>query len=70
MRYAYLYVLNPLIANITTRGSSDSVSCLFIIGTIYFLPSNISYAGVLYGLAVHFRVYPIIYGLSLWLSID
>ncbi|CAG9321016.1 unnamed protein product [Blepharisma stoltei] len=64
-------LLNPIAINVSTRGSSDSLTSVLLLGAIYFLKTNkIELAGILYGLSVHLRIYPIIYCLSFYLWID
>jgi phosphatidylinositol glycan class M len=67
----WLWLFNPLVFNISTRGSSDSLTTLLVLGTLYaLLKERVVVAGALFGLAVHFRIYPIIYALSFYLYID
>ncbi|OMJ95430.1 hypothetical protein SteCoe_1195 [Stentor coeruleus] len=69
--YTAIWLLNPLVFNISTRGSSDSISSLLILSTVWLLENHkLTSAGICYGLAVHFRIYPIIYALALYLYID
>lgn len=70
-KYVAFWLFNPLVINITTRGSSDSLATVLLFSVLYCLDQKQwALAGVWYGLAVHFRVYPIIYSLSFWLYID
>mmetsp|Transcript_32546 Transcript_32546/g.56288 ORF Transcript_32546/g.56288 Transcript_32546/m.56288 type:complete len:372 (+) Transcript_32546:178-1293(+) len=70
-KYLAFWLFNPLVINITTRGSSDSLTTVLLFAVIYCIDhKKWVQAGVWYGLAVHFRVYPIIYSISLWLNID
>lgn len=69
--WVWLWLFNPLVFNISTRGSSDSLTTLLVLSTVYaLLKQRIKLAGFLFGLAVHFRIYPIIYALSFYLYID
>ena len=71
--YSLIWLLNPLVFNISTRGSSDSISSLLILLTIYFLQTRKTIkAALFFGLAVHFRIYPIIYSLIFyfWADLD
>jgi len=66
-----LWLLNPLAFNISTRGNADSIVSFLILGTIYFiLKKRVIIAALLYGFAVHFRIYPIIYSLTFYFFID
>ncbi|CAG9322145.1 unnamed protein product [Blepharisma stoltei] len=65
------FLLNPIAFNMSTRGSSDSLTSFLLLSTIYFLKKNkIWQAGILYGLSVHFRIYPIIYSFSFYIWVD
>ncbi|KAF8343989.1 glycosyltransferase family 50 protein [Cantharellus anzutake] len=63
---AALWLLNPMPANISTRGSAESVLGLFVISTLALAKSGrLDAAAISLGLAVHFKIYPFIYGASL-----
>lgn len=65
-RYVALWMLNPVVANISTRGSVESVVGALVLAALYCLLTNRFYAAcALYGLSVHFKIYPIIYALPL-----
>jgi phosphatidylinositol glycan class M len=65
------WLLNPLVINMSTRGSSESLVASLLILTIYLLKKRSTVgAGVVFGLAVHLRIYPIIYALSIYLYTD
>ena len=67
LRYASVWLLNPMVANISTRGSSEGLLCALIIATLYLFETHqIVLAGSLLGLAVHFKIYPFIYGVSMF----
>lgn len=66
-----IWLLNPLVFNISTRGSSDSIASLLILLTVYYIQKrSIAKAGFFFGLAVHFRIYPIIYSLIFYLWVE
>ncbi|KAJ3133054.1 GPI mannosyltransferase 1 [Physocladia obscura] len=68
---AFLWILNPFVAVISTRGNAESIIAVLVLATVYFLINrNISFAAVTFGLAVHLKVYAIIYALPFWLFID
>lgn len=61
-----VWLLNPIIANISTRGSSESILGLLVVGCLSLAEQRRwDGAAVLFGLAVHFKLYPVIYGSSL-----
>lgn len=67
LKFASVWLLNPMVANISTRGSSEALLCALITATLYaFEARRILLAGVLLGLSVHFKIYPFIYGVSMF----
>lgn len=77
-KYSVLFWLyNPLTMVISTRGNGDSFSSFFVILTIYFIiksekKSNLNafLAGLSHGVAVHMRLYPIVFSLALYLCLN
>ena len=66
--YASFWILNPFVMFISTRGSADTIVCFFIYCTLYFLQKGwIGWSAIIYGLAVHFKIFPIIYALIFFL---
>jgi len=64
-------LLNPLTIVLSTRGSSDIIILFLVLLTVRLLLSHwIILAGLVYGLSVHFKIYPIIYSIPLCLFID
>ena len=62
---------NPISIAICTRGSSDSLTILLLFYIINCIQNEkILLSGVLFGLIVHFRIYPIIYSVALFLFIS
>ncbi|OJJ51768.1 hypothetical protein ASPZODRAFT_127900 [Penicilliopsis zonata CBS 506.65] len=71
LRYASVWVLNPMVANISTRGSSEGLLGVLVAALLWaVLNRRITLAGILLGLGVHFKIYPFIYGPSIlwWLD--
>lgn len=65
----FMWMYNPLVINISTRGSAESfVVLLPVLLTVAVSQSTLKYkailAGILHGIAVHAKVYPVIYTLS------
>lgn len=61
-----VWLLNPMVANISTRGSAESVLGLTIISTLALvLRGRLNAGAVMLGLAVHFKIYPFIYVTSI-----
>jgi phosphatidylinositol glycan class M len=64
-------LLNPMVATISTRGSSEGLLGVFVTALLWaVLAKKIFAAGLLLGFAVHFKIYPFIYAASIvwWLD--
>ena len=60
-----LHLLNPIVIGISTRGSSESVLTLLVLLTLFCaLRGRWDWAAILLGLSTHWKIYPIIYGVS------
>ncbi|KAN0024334.1 hypothetical protein ACTFIV_008740 [Dictyostelium citrinum] len=65
------WLLNPFSINVSTRGNAESVIGAMVLATFYFLTKkNLTLASIFYGLSVHFKIYPIIYSIPMYLYID
>jgi phosphatidylinositol glycan class M len=63
-----LYLYNPLTINICTRGSADCIITLLVLLTLIFIELGLfPIAGIIYGLAIHFKIYPLIYAPALYM---
>ncbi|KAI1465299.1 glycosyltransferase family 50 protein [Daldinia caldariorum] len=61
-RYASIWLLNPMVATISTRGSSEGLLGVLVMALLWaVLEKRVGFAGVLLGLGVHFKIYPFIY---------
>ncbi|KAI0107318.1 glycosyltransferase family 50 protein [Hypoxylon sp. NC0597] len=61
-RYASIWLLNPMVATISTRGSSEGLLGVLVMALLWaVLEKRIVLAGLLLGLGVHFKIYPFIY---------
>ncbi|KAL5333892.1 PIG-M-domain-containing protein [Aspergillus crustosus] len=73
LKYASFWLLNPMVANISTRGSSEGLLGVLVIALLWAVLSRRIYlAGILLGLGVHFKIYPFVYGVSIvwWMDSD
>ncbi|KAK8061586.1 GPI mannosyltransferase 1 [Apiospora phragmitis] len=63
LRYvAAIWLLNPMVATISTRGSSEGLLGVLVAALLWaVLERRIGLAGVLLGLGVHFKIYPFVY---------
>lgn len=62
------WLLNPFTFTISTRGSSDALVAFILLAILMALRWRQSFlAGILWGFAVHWRMFPVIYGPSIML---
>ena len=67
LKFASIWLLNPMVATISTRGSSEGLLGVMVAALLWAtLTRRIALAGTLLGLAVHFKIYPFIYGISIF----
>lgn len=61
-KFAAIWLLNPMVATISTRGSSEGLLAVLVLALLWaVLSRRVALAGVLLGLAVHFKIYPFVY---------
>lgn len=66
-----MWFFNPVIFNVSTRGNADTIIAYLVLITIYLLlKQRYVLAAITFGLSVHFKIYPIIYALPMYLFID
>ncbi|KAK6414011.1 GPI mannosyltransferase 1 [Oleoguttula sp. CCFEE 5521] len=71
MQYASIWLLNPMVANISTRGSSEGLLAVLVVALLWTtLRRQTLLAGALLGLGVHFKIYPFIYAASIYWWLD
>ncbi|KAF1934375.1 glycosyltransferase family 50 protein [Didymella exigua CBS 183.55] len=71
LKFASIWLLNPMVATISTRGSSEGLLGVFVTALLWaVLAKEMVLAGLLLGFAVHFKIYPFIYAASIvwWLD--
>lgn len=63
-----VWLLNPLTATVSARGNAESFLAVLVLSSIYFLlRRNIPLSALTYGMAVHVKIYPVIYSLPILL---
>ena len=68
MQYASIWLLNPMVANISTRGSSEGLVAVTVVALLWaVLERRVHLAGLLLGFGVHLKIYPFIYAASIFL---
>jgi len=61
-KYAAIWLLNPMVATISTRGSSEGLLGVLVTGLLWaVMARRITLAAILLGFGVHFKIYPFIY---------
>jgi GPI mannosyltransferase 1 subunit M len=71
VKFSSIWLLNPMVATISTRGSSEGLLGAMVIALLWAaIQRRILLAGVLLGFGVHFKIYPFIYAPSIvwWLD--
>jgi GPI mannosyltransferase 1 subunit M len=71
LKFASIWLLNPMVATISTRGSSEGLLGVLAAALLWAVTQkHIKLAGIILGLAVHFKIYPFIYAPSIiwWLD--
>ncbi|KAJ6256840.1 hypothetical protein Dda_8709 [Drechslerella dactyloides] len=68
IRYSSLWLLNPMVATISTRGSSEGLLGVIVIALLWAVEKrHVVLSGAILGFAVHFKIYPFIYAPSILL---
>lgn len=71
VKFNAIWLLNPIVANISTRGNAESVIGAMVLGSFYLImKKRTGWGAFLYGLSVHFKTYPIIYSIALLVLMD
>jgi len=67
---SFVWLLNPLVMNVSTRGSAESIIVALVLLTIHLYQQKVFIlTGIVYGLAIHMKIYPIIFCLSLYIPL-
>ncbi|WWC69321.1 uncharacterized protein I206_103259 [Kwoniella pini CBS 10737] len=62
-----IWTLNPFVLNINTRGSPESIICLFVILTLYCIrKGKENLAAMWLGISISWKIYPLIYVPAIW----
>lgn len=70
MKFASIWLLNPMVANISTRGSSEGLLAVIVVALLWaIVQRRWILAGVFLGFGVHFKIYPFIYATSIFWSL-
>eukprot|EP00112_Aurelia_sp_Birch-Aquarium-sp1_P018449 Seg4402.3 transcript_id=Seg4402.3/GoldUCD/mRNA.D3Y31 product="GPI mannosyltransferase 1" protein_id=Seg4402.3/GoldUCD/D3Y31 len=67
---ACFWFFNPLTLTISTRGNAESFQAILVLAMLFFVIKGCNFVGgIFYGLAIHFKIYPLIYGFPVLLYI-
>lgn len=70
LKCSAVWLLNPLAIIIAARGNSDSIIGLTVLLSVFFLLKNRpSLTGLFLAMAIHIRLYPIVFSLPIYLSL-
>jgi phosphatidylinositol glycan class M len=65
------WLFNPVTVAVSSRGNAESVLGVLVLLTfVLVLEKHLVLGGVAYALAIHFKLYPVIYSLPLYLFLD
>lgn len=71
LKCCFLWLYNPLVIGISTRGSAESIMAVMVLLTLYMMKMRFHIlSGFFLGASIHFKLYPIIYTLPLYLSLS
>nr|PVC54585.1 mannosyltransferase [Theileria orientalis] len=61
---ASIWLLNPFSIGISSRGNADTLICLLVLLSLWLIMKRwILLSSILFGISVHFKIYPVIYTL-------
>ncbi|EQC35883.1 hypothetical protein SDRG_06632 [Saprolegnia diclina VS20] len=71
INYTMVWLFHPFSINISTRGNADTLVVLLCMVSLYLLmKKQLVLSALIYGLAVHFKIYPIVYALAFLVFLD
>lgn len=67
---SWVWLYNPLIIAVSSRGNADSIVVALVLLTLCFYQEGLFLlCGLALGLAIHFKIYPIIFSLPMFLAL-
>ncbi|XP_066963999.1 GPI mannosyltransferase 1 [Macrobrachium rosenbergii] len=70
VKCSFLWLYNPLVIGVSTRGSAEAVMAVLVLLTLYMLRLRLTLlSGFFLGLSVHFKLYSVIYTLPMYVSL-
>lgn len=69
-RCSLMYLFNPLIIAVSSRGNADSIVVVLVLLSLILYKERVFFlTGIALGLAIHFKIYPIIFSLPMYLAL-
>ena len=66
-----LWLLNPLTATVSSRGNAESILSVLVLLCLYcIMCKRVVLSGIAFGVAVHVKIFPVMYSLPLFLFLD
>lgn len=70
-RCSWLWLFNPLVMAVSARGNAESIVVVLVLATLLLYTERIFFlTGICLGLAIHFKIYPIIFSLPMFLALS
>ncbi|KAK7080342.1 hypothetical protein SK128_025223 [Halocaridina rubra] len=70
VKCSFLWLYNPLVIGVSTRGSAEAIMAVLVLMTLYFMRLRLALlAGFSLGISIHFKLYPVIYCFPLYVSL-
>ena len=67
---ALLWLYNPVVLVVSTRGNAESIQAFFTIATLTLLmDGRWIWSALVYGFSIHFKIYPACYGYGMFLAL-
>ena len=65
-----IYLFNPFVMALSARGNADSIVVVLVLLTLTLYKERVFFlTGIFLGLAIHFKIYPIIFSLPMYLAL-
>lgn len=70
VKFSCVWLFNPMIITVSTRGNAESMLAVLVLSTFYFMvEQRLTLSAIMLAFSVHFKIYPVIYALPLYLTV-